>query len=146
MATFAPTRTTMHPPVWQTASATHVDMVSETMCPRRVSSSPSPGSSTRSDIDDVRARDGTPAPCARQRMPSSTWLAFCAFVFHIAGDIIIVAQLWSCDTWEAVATLTYVKYFACTPPRCTSQSVRRPCCVSSARSHSAGIYEAVVGW
>jgi len=53
-----------------------VDMVSATMCPRRVLSSPSPRLSTRSDIDDVQAHDRAPAPCARQRMPSSTWLAF----------------------------------------------------------------------
>jgi len=112
MATFAPTRTTVYPPVWQTASATYVDMVSATMCPRRVSSSPSPGLSTRSNVDDVQARDWAPAPCACERMPSSTWLAFCAFVFHIAGDIILVAQLWPSDTWEEVPTLTSVKIFA----------------------------------
>jgi len=31
MATFAPTRTTMYPPVRQTAAATHVNMVSAAM-------------------------------------------------------------------------------------------------------------------
>jgi len=139
MATFAPTRTSMYPPAWQTAATTHVDIVSPTMCPRCASSSPSPGVSTRSRIDDVEARDGAPAPSARQRMPSSTWLAFRAFFFHIAGCIILIAQLWPCDTWEAAATLTSVKYFACTQPRCTSQSVGRPRCVSSDRSRSAGV-------
>jgi len=58
MTTFAPTRTTMNPPVWQTAAATDVDKVSATMCPRRVLASPSPGSKTLSNIDDVQARDG----------------------------------------------------------------------------------------
>ena len=58
MATFAPTRTTMNSPVWQTAGATHVDKVSATMCPRCILASPSPGSNTLSNIDDVQARDG----------------------------------------------------------------------------------------
>jgi len=58
MTTFAPTRTTMNPPVWQTAAATHVDKMSATMCPRRVLASPSPGSNTLSNIDDVQAREG----------------------------------------------------------------------------------------
>jgi len=48
----------MNPPVWQTAAATDVDKVSATMCPRRVLASPSPGSNTLSNIDDVQARDG----------------------------------------------------------------------------------------
>jgi len=58
MATFAPTRTTMYPPVRQTAAATHVNMVSAAMCPRRVLASPSPGLNTLSDIEDVQVGDG----------------------------------------------------------------------------------------
>jgi len=57
MTTFAPTRTAMNPPVLQTAAATDINKVSATMCPRRVSASPSPGSNTLSNIDDVQARD-----------------------------------------------------------------------------------------
>lgn len=57
MTTFAPSRITINPPVWQTAAATHVDKASATMCPRRVLASTSPGSNTVSNTDDVQARD-----------------------------------------------------------------------------------------
>jgi len=81
MTTFAPTRTTMIPPVWQTAAATDVDKVSATTCPRRVLASPSPGSNTISILKTCRPATGFEVQFARAvRMPADGVVALVSFL------------------------------------------------------------------